>query len=133
VHRVGAARTSEPPPAAELVLPGIAASVRAARRLVSVALPGCPRVDDLMLAVSELASNALAWSASGEGGTFTVLVRVAPGWARCEVADDGPAVLPPGRGNGMGLVIVAEVTDRSGHVIGSGGSRTAWAEVSWPL
>jgi serine/threonine-protein kinase RsbW len=131
-HHVVAARTSAPTPAAEAILPGIPASVRAARRLVSVTLPGCPRLDDLVLAVSELASNAVIWSASGEGGTFTVRVRIAPGWARCEVTDDGPAVLPSGQGTGLGLILVSEVTDRSGAIIGPGASRTAWAEVSWP-
>lgn len=118
--------------AAQIVLPGRAASVRAARRFTAAALPGCPRADDLVLAVSELASNAVAWSASGQQGTFTVRVRAAPGWARAEVSDAGPAVHDtPAAGNGWGLLIVAGVTDRCGTVTGPDGSRTAWAEVTW--
>jgi len=118
--------------AAQIVLPGRAVSVRAARRFTAAALPGCPRADDLVLAVSELASNAVTWSASGQEGAFTVRVRAAPGWARVEVTDAGPAAgEPPAGGNGWGLLIVAEVTDRCGTVTGPDGSRTAWAEVTW--
>lgn len=117
---------------ASVTLPGIPASVRSARFFVRDTLAGCPRADDLILAVSELASNALAWSASGCGGTFTVRVRTAPRWARVEVTDEGPAPVPAASGNGFGLGIVASVTDRAGHSTGSDGGRTAWAEASWP-
>jgi anti-sigma regulatory factor (Ser/Thr protein kinase) len=121
------------PPAATLVtLPGVPASVAAARRFAADALPGCPRADDLILAVSELASNAVAWSASGCGGVFTVRVRTAPRCARVEVADQGPVPVPAAPGNGFGLGIVASVTDRTGHIIRDCGGRTAWAEVTWP-
>ena len=74
-----------------VALPGIPVSVSAARHFVTGALRGCPRTDDLVLAVSELASNALTWSASGCGGAFIVRVRMVPRWARVEVTDDGPA------------------------------------------
>jgi anti-sigma regulatory factor (Ser/Thr protein kinase) len=131
MHEVVAARTA-PPAAVEVVLPGRARSVAAARQAVAGALAGCPRADDLVLAVSELASNAIAWSSSGEGGTFTVRVRTAPRWARVEVADPGPAILSAGTGNGFGLALVAAVTDRSGHAGQPGGPRLAWAEVTWP-
>jgi anti-sigma regulatory factor (Ser/Thr protein kinase) len=83
-------------------LPGQASSVPVARRLARSALPGCPRVDDLTLAVTELATNAIAHSASGQGGTFTLSVRTGPGWARIEVTDGGPADGPPAPGNGWG-------------------------------
>jgi signal transduction histidine kinase len=86
-----------------------------------------------MLAVSELAANAICWSASGHGGTLTVRLRTAPRWARVEVTDDGPIPeLPPG-GNGWGLAIVAGVTDRSGATVQPDGRRTAWGEVTWPM
>jgi hypothetical protein len=49
---------SPAPPAWQETLPGTPDSVPRARRLVRDALPGCPRADDLALAVSELASNA---------------------------------------------------------------------------
>jgi anti-sigma regulatory factor (Ser/Thr protein kinase) len=125
------------PPATTVTLPGTAASVPAARQFIRRALGACSRADDLAQAVTELAANAVAWSAAGDGGTFTVRLRTAPRWARIEVTDPGPAVLPrapspPAAGNGWGLGIVAAVTDRSGSTTGPGRSRTAWAEVTWP-
>lgn len=127
-----AAETTRPAPAAEVTLPGTAASVPVARRFVRDALPGCPRADDLVLAVSELASNGITHSASRHGGTITVRVRTAARWARAEVADDGAAAGPAGHGNGWGLGIVAAVTERAGATIHPDGTRTAWAEVTWP-
>lgn len=131
MHAVVAGRTE--PAAAQVSLRGVRASVPAARRFVADTLPGCPRADDLILAASELAANAICHSASGEGGRFTVRVRTAPRWARVEVTDSGPALLPPAERNGWGLRIVGEVTDRSGATIRTDGPRTGWAEVTWPL
>jgi hypothetical protein len=68
-------------------LPGTAGSVAVTRQLTRSALPDCPRIEDLLLAVSELASNSIIHSASGQGGTFLVRVRTAPRWARAEIAD----------------------------------------------
>jgi signal transduction histidine kinase len=140
MHRVVTARTASAgatvpgiPMSEEVTLPGIPASVPAARRFVREALPGCPRADDLMLAVSELTSNAIVHSASGQGGSITVRVRTAPpGWARVEVTDDGPASGQLPEGNGWGLGIVRAVTDRAGSTMGAEGRLTAWAEVIWP-
>jgi anti-sigma regulatory factor (Ser/Thr protein kinase) len=131
MNRVITASVEAPEPAAEITLPGTPASVSVARRLVRDALPGCPRADGLVLAVSELATNGIAHSASGQGGTFTVRVHAAIGWARVEITDDGPAAGPPTRRNGWGLPIVAGVTDRSGAIVRPDGQRTAWAEVTW--
>lgn len=125
MHRVVVASTSRPAPAAEITLPGTAASVPVARRFVRDALPGCPRADDLVLAVSELASNGIIHSASRHGGTITVRVRTAACWARAEVADDGPAARPAGPGNGWAPGIVAAVTERAGATIHPDGTRTA--------
>jgi anti-sigma regulatory factor (Ser/Thr protein kinase) len=96
----------------QTTLPGIPGSVGAARRFVADAVAGCPRADDLVLAVSELATNAVTWSSSGNGGFFVVRVRTAPWWARIEVTDDGPAPGPAPPGNGWGLGIVRGCTDR---------------------
>jgi hypothetical protein len=113
-------------------LPGTPEAVVVARKLTRGALPGCPRIEDLLLAVSELANNAVIHSASGEGGTFMVRVRTAPSWARAEIVDQGPAETPPQSHNGWGLAIVAGVTDLSGADVQPNGHRTAWAEVTWP-
>jgi serine/threonine-protein kinase RsbW len=130
MHRVVVARTRAD---VSIVLRGIPANVGAAGRFTAAALADCPRADDLVLAFSELAANALAWSASGCGGTFTVRVRTASRWARIEVADEGPAPVPAASGNGYGLGIVESVTNGAGHSTGADGSRTAWAEVTWPV
>jgi anti-sigma regulatory factor (Ser/Thr protein kinase) len=104
-------------------LPGEPSSVPVARRLVRSALPGCPRADDLLLAITELASNAVLHSASGRGGTFTMQIRTVPCWARINVADEGPTAGPGVPGNGWGLAIVADVTDRNGAIIAGDGRR----------
>jgi hypothetical protein len=122
---------SGPAPVA-VCLPGVPESVPAARRLLRESLSWCPRAEDLAQAVTELAANAVCWSASGEGGTFTVRIRTAPRWARIEVIDNGPALHPAAASNGRGLLIVAAVTDRSGTTFGPDRSQTAWAEVTWP-
>jgi anti-sigma regulatory factor (Ser/Thr protein kinase) len=106
--------------------------VAVARQLTRSALSGCPRIEDLLLAVSELSSNAVTHSVSGKGGTFTVEVRTETGRARIEITDQGPAMNSLQTHNGWGLVIVAGVTDRTGANVQSNGRRTAWAEVDWP-
>lgn len=122
-----AARTD---PATQIALPGVPASVAAARHFVRAALPGCPGAGDLILAASELVTNAVTHSSSGQGGAIVVKVRTAPRWARIEITDDGPAGSPSPR-NGWGLQIVSSVTDRSGATIEPDGRRKAWAEVTW--
>lgn len=112
---------------------GTPASARSARRFVSDALGDCPRLDDLILAASELAANACLWSASGCGGRYVVVVRHVPRWARIEVIDEGDPPIPAiADGNGRGLVLVEAVTDRSGFALDSQGRRTSWCEVTWP-
>jgi anti-sigma regulatory factor (Ser/Thr protein kinase) len=113
-------------------LPGTPESVRIARQLIREALPECLRAGDLMLAVTELGTNAITHSASGQGGSFTVRLGTSPGWARIEITDDGPAASQPTPRNGWGLAIVVGITDRVGTVIQPDGCRIAWAEVTWP-
>jgi two-component sensor histidine kinase len=124
--------SARPPGPWQTTLPGKPVSVQAARRFVRDALACCPRAADLVLAVSELATNAVAWSAAGEHGTFTVTVRTAPRWARIEVTDPGPATAPAAESNGWGLDIVRAITDRAGTDDGPGSSHTTWAEITWP-
>jgi anti-sigma regulatory factor (Ser/Thr protein kinase) len=119
------------PVSLEVTLPGTARSASTARHLAAAVLGDCPRADDLLLALAELASNAVMHSASGEGGAFTVRVRTAARWARIEVADDGPAILPPEPGNSYGLALADAATDHLGTFLVDG-QRTAYAEVTWP-
>ncbi len=85
---------------AEQEFPGVPASARSARAFVA-ALVTDPRLHDTaVLAVDELAANAIQHSRSGlPGGTFTVYVEVADGdgdkaWTYVEVTDQGGGVIP---------------------------------------
>lgn len=98
-------------------------------------LDGCPTADDVLLCVSELATNAVLHSRSRlPGGSFTVRSRIRPG-SHCiiEVQDGGgpwaPAVDDTGRGRG--LAIVQALADQWG-IDGDHTGRTAWARFDWP-
>jgi Histidine kinase-like ATPase domain len=74
---------------------GMPASVPEARRFVAELLAGCPAREALMTCVSELCANAIAHTASGNGGVFTVEVDIPrPGVARIAVTDEGGPSLP---------------------------------------
>ncbi len=118
---------------------GVAASVPEARRFVGELLAGCPARETLMSCVSEFCANALAHTASGCGGVFTVEVDCSrDGVARIAVTDDGgPSVPVAGSLNlmaegGRGLAMVAACTRRWGFTEAYPG-RTVWAEASWPI
>ncbi len=129
---------------------GIPASVREARRFVAEMLPGCPAREVLVTCVSELSTNAIAHTASGRGGTFTVAVDLPwDGVARIAVTDEGGASVPVARPldpmapglmaeGGRGLALVAACTSRWGFAEGGPGGRggpgrTVWAEACWPV
>jgi len=58
-------------------------------------LAGCPAREVLMTCISELCTNAIAHTASGNGGVFTVEVELPQdGVARISVTDDGGPSLP---------------------------------------
>ena len=77
---------------------GIPASVPEARRFVSGLLAGCPAREVLVTCVSELSTNAVTHTASGQGGVFTVEVDLPrDGVARIAVTDDGSSSLPVAR------------------------------------
>jgi len=99
-----------------------------------------------VICVSELATNAIAHTASGRGGSFTVEVDCPrEGVARIAVTDAGGCGVPvPGRllpvpgeimaEGGRGLAMVAACTSRWGYVDAPPGpGRTVWAEACWPI
>ena len=121
---------------------GTPESVREARSFVGELLAGCPARDTLMTCVSEFCANAIAHTASGNGGVFTVEVdRPRDGVARVAVTDDGGASVPaPGAldlmaEGGRGLAMVAACTSRWGFTDASPvcPGRTVWAESCWPV
>jgi anti-sigma regulatory factor (Ser/Thr protein kinase) len=118
---------------------GTPASVREARGFVGELLAGCPARETLMTCVSEFCANAIAHTATGNGGVFTVEVdRPRDGVARVAVTDDGGASVPvPGAldlmaEGGRGLAMVAACTSRWGYTDARSG-RTVWAESCWPV
>lgn len=53
-------------------------------------LAGCPTAEDAVLLASELATNAITHSASGQpGGTFTIRVHIQGGCIHAQVEDQG--------------------------------------------
>ncbi|WP_106252304.1 ATP-binding protein [Allonocardiopsis opalescens] len=113
--------------AAVHAFPGVPASVGAARRwvrgvLALADLTGEP-ADTAVLLVSELATNSLAHTASGEaGGWFRLRVRCGPQRVRVECEDAGNrtgarpryAMSGPEDTRGRGLALVAELADAFG-------------------
>ena len=92
-----------------------------------------------MACVSEFCANAIAHTASGRGGVFTVEVDCPrDGVARVAVTDDGGASVPAaGSGDlmaegGRGLAMVAACTSCWGFSDAYPG-RTVWAEATWPV
>jgi anti-sigma regulatory factor (Ser/Thr protein kinase) len=77
-----------------LVLPGFSSMVPVARMAVRNLLSDCPRVDDVELIISELATNAVRHSTS-RGAQFEVRLDVKPAHLRIEVQDGGPFGYPP--------------------------------------
>jgi serine/threonine-protein kinase RsbW len=116
------------------VFPGDAGQVREARRFLAGVLDGCPAAGDALLCVSELATNAVLHSQSGQpGGRFTVRVRIRAGSVRVEVTDEGGPWRREHDGDGQsgrGLVIVGELASRWDRDDGGAG-RTVWFEIDW--
>ena len=119
--------------------PGEAASVRQARKFVGGVLGAdWPGLDDVLLMVSEIASNAVRHTASGDDGWFDVTVSAAGCTARVAVADGGGSSEPrlPDDGGkagvltgGRGLRIVDALADGWGHG-GDELGRVVWFEVT---
>jgi anti-sigma regulatory factor (Ser/Thr protein kinase) len=122
--------------------PGTTEAVGHARRFVAGVLGGdCPGLDDVLLMVSELATNAVRHTASGApGGWFdlTVSVSAAAGVIRVTVTDCGSASEPcmrPGGAHpgeldgGRGLSLVNALADKWGYT-GDQHGRVVWFELS---
>jgi serine/threonine-protein kinase RsbW len=122
---------------AEREFPGVPASAHSARVFVADLVTDPELRDTAVLAVGELAANAIQHSRSGQpGGTFTVYVEVAHGkedktWTYVEVADQGGGAIPldhhgfsadaiGGRGLGIVRALAAEwgvISGRDGHLV----------------
>jgi anti-sigma regulatory factor (Ser/Thr protein kinase) len=116
---------------------GCQREVRSVRAFVGEAVDGCPVADDVILLASEVAANAIVHTASGKGGTFTVVVHPLGEMVRVEVHDGGSETFPDVRafedlaGSGRGLGLVELLATRWGH-LGDRGGRVVWFEVDLP-
>jgi anti-sigma regulatory factor (Ser/Thr protein kinase) len=114
---------------------GQAEQVAAARRFVASAIHGGgPARDVSRLLVSEAATNALLHSASGNGGTFSVVYLISDHLLRVEVHDGGGPTSPRRRVHhlesmtGRGLDLFDALSDRWG-VDGTPDGWTVWFEL----
>lgn len=113
----------------EQVFRAEASQVGAARAFLAAIVAGGPAAEEAVLCLSELATNAVVHSRSGEpGGWFSVRVQLAGQRLRVEVGDQGgPWDSPrPARADeptGRGLVIVGQLATRWGC---AGHSHTGW-------
>jgi anti-sigma regulatory factor (Ser/Thr protein kinase) len=130
---VSGARVSVP---STRVFGGSHQEVRNVREFVAQAVDGCPVADDVILLASEVAANAVVHTASGKGGTFTVVVQPGDRAVRVEVHDGGSEAPPKARsadelaGSGRGLGFVEALATRWGH-LGDRDGRVVWFEVEW--
>ena len=106
-------------------------------------LPDCAARADVLLLASELCTNAIVHSRSGEaGGQFSVDVDWAPALARVVIGDQGSAKAPaiaPRSGDaaqlgesGRGLLLVDDVADDWGTA-SCPNRRWVWADVQWQV
>jgi serine/threonine-protein kinase RsbW len=122
--------------------PGEAEAVGQAREFVADALGhGWPGLDDALLMTSEVASNAVRHTASGDGiGWFDVVVSMDGDTARVAIADRGGSSEPhipddnSGLGadvltGGRGLRIVDALADGWGYY-GDELGRVVWFEIT---
>jgi anti-sigma regulatory factor (Ser/Thr protein kinase) len=104
-------------------------------------LPDCAARTDLLLLASELCTNAIVHSRSGEaGGQFSVDIDWAPHLARLVIGDQGSAKAPaiivrpgdpaPLGESGRGLLLVDDVADDWGTA-SRPNRRWVWADIDW--
>ena len=111
------------------------------RHWIEDLLPDCPARGDVLLMASELCTNAVVHSRSGEaGGQFSVDIEWAPALARVVIGDQGSAKVPaiaPRSGDaaafgesGRGLLLVDSVADDWGTA-SHPNRRWVWADFEW--
>jgi anti-sigma regulatory factor (Ser/Thr protein kinase) len=125
--------------------PGLAECLAEVRQFTQMVLGAAPGAELVVLAVSELAGNAIVHTASGTpGGQFVVhLASFADRW-QVRVDDQGSAIEPHVVVDGMdedaewdsesgrGLAMVAAISQKWG-VLGDRYARAVWAEIPYPV
>jgi anti-sigma regulatory factor (Ser/Thr protein kinase) len=122
-----------------LRLAGSPDQVARARRLVSMSLGrDHPLHDDCVLLTSEIATNAVIHSRSGDGGVFTVTVSYSAEGVRVCVQDEGSSDAPcvchasADATGGRGLPLLEALAHRWG-LIREAGSNKVWFELALEL
>ena len=136
---LGGFASGGPGPAPELgtiqrtwTFPGRADQVCHARRALAEVLADCPAADDIVLCLSELATNSVRHSASARpGGTFRISADVVEGaGVHLDVTDDGGPWRPGGDGDGRthGLGIVRALAVSMSI---NGDQEAGWTVCTW--
>ena len=118
--------------------PGIPEQVGKARQEIAAVLDGCPASDWVLLCLSEIATNTVIHSRSGNpGGHFTIAVDICTGeHVKVRVADDGgtwhrePYLDDVPRDHG--LDIVARLSSAMG-IEGDETCRAVWFTCNWAI
>ena len=122
----------------DLDLPGGTLAPAAARRAVAPLLAGHledERLDDAMLLVSEVVTNAVRHGGAGETDRVGLSVGVDDRYVRFEVRDPGPGFEPPEvpmprpGGGGMGLMLLHAITDGYGVVVEPEDGTAVWFDL----
>jgi two-component sensor histidine kinase len=113
--------------------PGVAEAVGQARRQLAKALAGIPSAEDAVFCLSEVVTNAIVHSRSGQpGGQFTVTADVLAGALVVLAVDDdgGPWTGRAADTYPHGLEIAREMAI-SVRVDGDDDGRTVWVVLAW--
>lgn len=115
-----------------LTVPGRPEHVARARRFITRTVSAAGRIDSdaATLLTSELVTNAIQHTRSGDGGSVTVTVTGLPDGVLVEVTDQGAAGAPSVRGelyaaDGHGLYLVQRLARRWGYLHDPAGT-TVW-------
>jgi anti-sigma regulatory factor (Ser/Thr protein kinase) len=119
------------------VFPGRPDQIAHARDFTRRVLRPCPVLDEAVLLVSELATNAIEHTATADEGSFHETIYQGDSSLLIAVTDDGSDNVPrPGHQadtlaeSGRGLELVELIADRWDHC-GDGQGCTVWFELSW--
>jgi anti-sigma regulatory factor (Ser/Thr protein kinase) len=121
------------------VFPGRQDQVVCAREFIRRKIGPCPVLDEAVLLTSELCTNALQHTASGNGGSFEITVFRGDHSLRIEVRDDGAKTVPVAHISddldhleecGRGLELVALIASRWGQC-GDEYGRSVFFELRW--
>jgi Histidine kinase-like ATPase domain len=117
------------------VFPGEERQLNVLRRWLESLLPDCAARGDVASVATELGTNAIRHTASGQGAWFAVEITWHQLAVRVAVADCGSPAEPrviddPGGEHGRGLLLVQGMSVRTG-VCGDHRGRLVWADIPW--